>query len=270
MRSGGGDTSAPPPASIRETGGVGVRDRFVGPALLRSADAEPADARLFSLRAGGMPGRSSIITIGVGLTELFRIRVTRSFVTGPFLENSSLELTSPTCLIQDTRHGKADAREDVHERKRYIRAKADGNDSNTNRDTTRSQPKASAVNPTQATSTIYIANEILQHTLSSSSTSHCGWHQPNGRHPKYNSMLSKPPPAPQSQGLPWPSSGTTSKPKSLNRTSTTRSNALLHQPHSLTQSVYPPLIPPQPPLPTPPRCPPLTGRTLTHVLPTRR
>lgn len=107
VRSGGGDTSAPPPASIRETGGVGVRDRFVGPALLRSADAEPADARLFSLRVGGMPGRSSIITIGVGLTELFRIRVTRSFVTGPFLENSSLELTSPTCLVQDTRHEQA-------------------------------------------------------------------------------------------------------------------------------------------------------------------
>lgn len=101
VRNGAGDTSAPPPASIRVTGGVGVRDRFVGPALLRSADAEPAEARLFSLRVGGMPGRSSIITIGVGLTELLRIRVTRSFVTGPFLDNSSLELTSPTCLVQD-------------------------------------------------------------------------------------------------------------------------------------------------------------------------
>lgn len=73
---------------------------MVGPTFARSADAEPAEARLFCLRPRGAPGRSSIITMAAGLTVLFRMRVTKSLVTGPFLERSSLELTSPTCQPQ--------------------------------------------------------------------------------------------------------------------------------------------------------------------------
>jgi len=99
VRTGAGDSSAPPaapPASGRVDGGVGVRDRLLGPTLLRSADAEPAEARFGALREEGTPG-PSIIMMGVGLTVLLRIRVTRSLVTGPFLESNSLELTSPTC-----------------------------------------------------------------------------------------------------------------------------------------------------------------------------
>lgn len=207
VRNGAGDTSAPPPASIRVTGGVGVRDRLVGPALLRSADAEPADARLFGLRVGGMPGRSSIITIGVGLTELLRIRVTRSFVTGPFLDNSSLELTSPTCLAQEQTQEKTDAKEVVHEHEKKHPSEADGKNSNKMGKHKR-QPAASAVNPKRATPVIDITCGNLQHTHSSSSVSRRGWHPAKRQAPQEHHLpapSATPPPAQpsHSHGLTW-------------------------------------------------------------------